>query len=105
MANDHGVPDGKSEHEWELEMANELIGYANAKLNDGVNPLTIAAGLRHAAANFSAFASIHVENGNINVATKLEEFQAMLEYYGKRHGESRKPLTGLEQLVETVKNQ
>ena len=101
----HDHPDDKSEHEIELDIANELINYANTRLNDGLNPVTVAAGMRHAAANFSAFAAVHMESTGLDVPEKTEEFRGMLEYYGERHQQTAQPLTGLEKLVESVKNE
>ena len=38
-----------------VQLANQIINVANNRLEDGMPPDLIAAGLRHAAANFSAF--------------------------------------------------
>ena len=105
MAHDHNDHEGANEHAKELDIANELINYANSKLSDGINPITVAAGMRHAAANFSAFAAVHVENTGLDVPGKTQEFQEMLGYYGERHQATVQPKTGLEKLVETVKNE
>ena len=101
----HHHQNGTSEHEHELVVANELIGYANSKLSEGMNPVTVAAGMRHAAANFTAFASVHAEAEGLNVEGMTAEFRGMLEYYGERHEATVQPKTGLEKLVEAVKNE
>lgn len=106
MPHDHHHTTGPvTEHERELEIANRFINYANAGLSDGMNPVTVAAGLRHAAANFSAFAAVHMESAGLDVEGRTEEFRDMLAYYNERHKATVRPMTGLEKLVETVKNE
>ncbi len=43
----------------DIEIANELISFANHKQEAGIYPTVIAAAFRHAAANFTAFAYAH----------------------------------------------
>ncbi len=38
-----------------IQLAKSVINMANNRLQEGMNPIDIAAGMRHAAANFSAF--------------------------------------------------
>ena len=99
------APDGESGHELGLDIANELIGYANNKLEQGGDPVVIADGLRHAAANFTAFAAVHAGDAFLSPEQVAQEFQSMLAYYAERHNVEQKPMTGLEKLVETVKNE
>ncbi len=88
-----------------VEIANQIIGLANALLKEGVDPAEIAAGLRHGAANFSAFESTQAGAGVEEVRLMVEEFTRMLEYYFERHAPAATPATGLHRLVEQVKNE
>ena len=52
--------EGRSdENEASLRMANEFVEVANNKLATGIHPMVIASAIRHAAANFTAFAYAH----------------------------------------------
>ena len=39
-------------HTLSIQLANQVINMANNRMKEGVDPIDIAAGLRHAAANF-----------------------------------------------------
>jgi len=95
----------QSEKELGVHMANEIIVLANDKLETGLHPLVIADALRHAAANFTAFAFAHGTDEALNREEVVRDFIQMLEYYDSRHREGMKPLSGLEQLVEQVRNE
>ncbi|MBT6110047.1 MAG: DUF3144 domain-containing protein [Rhodospirillales bacterium] len=104
----HTTPDTageESNHEMGLGIANELIGFANSKLEQGIDPVAVADGMCHAAANFTAFAAIHAGEGFLTPEQVAQEFNGMLSYYAERHNVEQKPMTGLEKLVETVKNE
>jgi hypothetical protein len=108
MPNDHETQGGteeQSSHEAGLTVANELIGFANAKLEQGVDPVIVADGMRHAAANFTAFAALHAGEEFLSPDQVAQEFHSMLAYYAERHTGEQPPMTGLEKLVETVKNE
>lgn len=116
MPHDHDKPDTmpsaisdttgtESNHEMGLGIANELIQFANSKLEQGTDPVAVADGMRHAAANFTAFAAIHAGEDFLTPEQVAQEFNGMLSYYAERHGVEHKPMTGLEKLVETVKNE
>ena len=65
-------------------------------------------GMRHAAANFSAFVAYHMDPEAISDGRLLEEFQHMLEYYAQVHGgppQEQQTPTGLHQLVNQVKDE
>ena len=94
-----------SERDLGVHIANEIIIPANNKLETGLHPLVIADALRHAAANFTAFAFAHGTDEILNEDEIIRDFVKMLEYYDSRHREGVKPLSGLEQLVEQVKNE
>jgi len=46
----------RDQEEVSLGIANELVEFANSKVDAGVHPMVVAPALRHAAANFTAFA-------------------------------------------------
>ena len=94
-----------SEKELGVHMANEIIVLANNKLEAGLHPLVIADALRHAAANFTAFAFAHGTDEALDQGEIIRDFVQMLEYYDVRHREGAKPQSGLEQLVERVRNE
>ena len=93
------------ENEANLRMANEFVEIANDKLATGIHPMEIASAIRHAAANFTAFAYAHGSDDALDTASVMEEFQRLLENYDKRHRDKARPMTDLERLVEQVKNE
>ena len=88
-----------------LRMANELIRFANEKLDAGIDPLEIAGALRNAAANFSAFARARAGDDDLSMQSVLEEFAQWLAYYDDHHQRNTRRLTPLEQLAEQAKNE
>ena len=88
-----------------LQIANQIVNVANARLKDGVHPEEIATGLRHAAANFSAFVEQHRQEPDADPGRLVEEFARLLEGYLGRHLSSDKPAAGLEQLIKQAKNE
>lgn len=114
------MADQPEDDTFSMQIANQIINIANARMQEGAPGDEIALGLRHAAANFSAFAEHHRQDGgdgNNNLGRIAEEFANFLEYYLGRHGansqpESRPeggqdggPATGLAQLVKQVKDE
>ncbi len=93
------------ENEANLRMANAFVEIANDKLATGIHPMDIASAIRHAAANFTAFAYAHGTDDALDTASVMEEFQRLLENYDKRHRDKARPMTDLERLVEQVKNE
>lgn len=87
-----------------VQIANQIINVANARLQDGVGADDIAIGLRHAAANFSAYAfASHPNPGDPNAL--VEEFVRYLEYYLSKQRPREEPASGLQQLIEQVKSE
>ena len=86
-------------------MANEFVDFANDKLAPGIDPMVIASAIRHAAANFTAFAYAHGTGDPLDTGSILEEFLRLLEGYDKHHRGKARPVTALERLVEQVKNE
>lgn len=74
-----------------IRIANDIIDMANTALEDGATPQEIAAGLRHAAANFSAFAFFHTEPPR-DPNPIAEEFVTMFEHYLNRHKPADAPV-------------
>ena len=89
----------------ENELANELIHFANNKLAAGIRPTLIASAIRHAAANFTAFANAHGTDGPLATESIMEDFLRMLEFYENHHRGEARPMTALERLVEDVKSE
>ncbi len=95
-----------------MQIANQIINIANARMQEGAPGDEVALGLRHAAANFSAFAEIRRQN-NGDPDRITEEFANFLEYYLGRHGTHSQPedghdggpAAGLAQLVKQVKDE
>ena len=92
-----------------IQIANQVVNIANARTQEGVDPREVAQGLRHAAANFSAFAEQNHPDGDVDPTKPVEEFIQFLEYYLDRHGtkpeDADKPAAGLEELIAQAKNE
>ncbi len=98
--------EGRSgENEASLPMANEFVDFANNKLATGIHPTVIASAIRHAAANFTAFAYAHGTDDPLDTEGIMEEFLRLLENYDKRQRGEARSVTALERLVEQVKNE
>ena len=93
------------DNEASLRMANEFVEVANNKLATGVHPMVIASAIRHAAANFTAFAYAHGTDDPLDSASIMEEFLRLLENYDRRQRGKARSVTDLERLVEQVKNE
>jgi len=87
-----------------LQIANQIINVANARLQDGAHPEEVVQGLRHAAANFSAFVESRRQEKDADPGQVIEEFARLLEYYLGRHNPDS-PAGGLEKLIEQAKNE
>jgi len=87
-----------------VQIANQVINVANARLADGVGADDIAAGLRHAAANFSAYA-LNARRDPPDPAVVVEEFMRFFDYYLERHRDQNAPTAGLQQLIDRVKGE
>lgn len=98
-------PDLSGDNTLSLQIANQIINVANARLQDGVNLDEVAAGLRHAAANFSAFVNAGKQGGDADPGLLVEEFARLLEYYLGRHQPKKEPGEGLKHLIEQVKRE
>ena len=103
---DHDHDHGMDDQTLSVQIANQIINVANKRLEEGLPPEVIAAGLRHAAANFSAFVAHHMDPDSVFDGRLTDEFQQMVEYYAGMHGggEARSE-TGLHNLVKQVKDE
>lgn len=105
---DHGHDHDADEETLSVQVANQIINVANHRLEDGLPAYVIAAGLRHAAANFSAFVAHHMDPEAIADGRLTEEFHSMLEYYAgvhEAHAQPEPESTGLHDLISRVKDE
>jgi len=85
------------------QIANQIIDLANTRLEAGDAAEDIAQGLRHAAANFSAFAFFGIDKLPKDPNTMVDEFINFFEHYLGVHKPEEQPVHGLMNLVEQVK--
>ncbi len=72
------------QEEVSVDIANELIEFANNKLGAGVNPMVVASALRHAAANFTAFA-FRATDDPLDTESIMKDFLRFLQFYDSHH--------------------
>ncbi len=92
------------QEEVSLGIANELVEFANNKLGAGVNPMVVASAMRHAAANFTAFA-FRVTDAPLDTESLMKDFLWLLQSYDSHHRGEARPMTGLESLVKQVERE
>ncbi len=95
----------RDESQASLRIADEFIEFANDKLAAGNNALLIAPAMRHAAANFTAFAQANATDLPLDTEDILAEFRDWLESYDSHHRDRARPMTPLEQLVKQVEKE
>ncbi len=78
------IDETDDENELSIYLANEVVSLANAKMDAGLDPQTIASALNHAAANFTAFINADAD-GAKSTAILQKEFSNLLEYYIELH--------------------
>ena len=100
MAEEEGSGQGSAS----TVIANELIEFANNKQEAGVDAAVIAAAMRHAAGNFTAFA-LDATKAPLNTEDIVEEFVGYLHYYDDRLRGGARPMTPLEKLVKQVEDE
>ena len=89
-----------------IQLANQIINVANNHLEEGMRVDAISAGLRHAAANFSAFAHHRTGGDEDQLGPIVEDFVQMFEYYLERHAPQQpQPGGGLSDLIEQAKKE
>jgi hypothetical protein len=87
-----------------VQIANQFINVANARLQSGIRPDIVASALRNAAANFSAFVTAHAGRPDLGTEPFVEEFRRMLDYYIKLH-RPEDDGTPLHRLIDQVKSE
>jgi hypothetical protein len=98
----HRMTDKTEDNTLSVQIANQIINVANSRLEDGADPEDVATGMRHAAANFSAFTASH---GDIDPNILIGEFAEMLGYYMERHSPQESAPSGFLQLIDQAKNE
>jgi len=89
-----------------IQLANQIINTANNRLQEGMDAVDIAAGIRHAAANFTAFAVANSEHPDeVDPAYFAEEFIQIYTYYLEKHTAPVQVQSGLEALINQVKDE
>ena len=91
-----------------VQLANQIINIANKKLEDGMPVEAIATGIRHAAANFSAFSHHASGSDDEQIGSIVEDFLQMFEYYLERHASTQtksKTENSLKALIDRVKHE
>ena len=91
-----------------IQLANQIINIANKQLEDGIPVEAIATAIRHAAANFSAFAHHGSEGDDKGIQNIVEDFLQMFEYYLERHAPTQttsRPESSLTALIDQAKNE
>lgn len=86
-----------------MTFANDLINLANTNLQQDQPVEDIAAGLRHAAANFSAYAFFRSEQTPKDPNQIVDNFVSMFEYYLDAHKPKESPGAGLAQTIAKAK--
>jgi hypothetical protein len=87
-----------------VQIANQIIDFANKQLESGESPEAIASGMRHAAANFSAFAFSGIEKLPKDPNAMVDDFIDFFEHYLGVHRPKDAPTDSLAQLIEQAKN-
>jgi hypothetical protein len=88
-----------------VQIANQIINIANSRHEDGLPVGEIAAGLRHAAANFSAFAYFRAEKETTNPDAIANEFVDLFVNYLELHQPKEQSTPGLYKLIDQAKNE
>ncbi len=94
----------RDQEEVSLGIATELVEFANSKVDAGDDPMVVASALRHAAANFTAFA-FRATDAPLDTESIMEDFLQFLRFYDSRHRGEAPQMTGLEMLVKQVEGE
>ncbi len=88
-----------------MDFANKIINLANAGLQEGQSVEDLAQGIRHAAANFSAYAFFLTEHNSKDPNDVVEDFVKYFEYYLSAHAPKQEPSPGLADTIAQAKNE
>lgn len=89
----------------DVQIANQIIDLANTRLQAGDDVEAIASGLRHAAANFSAYAFFRSQQQPKDPNVTVDAFVSFFEHYLGVHKPAAAPGQGLTHLIEQAKNE
>jgi len=95
----------KSQDSAGVQIANQIIDLANTHLESGAAVEEIASGLRHAAANFSAYSFFRSEKLPKDPNDTVDTFISFFEHYLSIHKPKEAPGQGLAQLIEQAKSE
>lgn len=90
---------------YSMKFANDIINLANSSLEQGHTPDELAEGMRHAAANFSAYTFFRSEDLPKDPNHTVENFVKFFEYYLDVHNPKEDPGQGLAQTVAQAKDE
>ena len=85
--------------------ANQMINMANSGLEEGLAVEDVAEGLRHAAANFSAYSFFRSEQMPKDPNHTVENFISFFEYYLSVHKPKETAANGLAQTIAQAKDE
>lgn len=88
-----------------MVFANEIINMANAGLQEGKDVEELAMGIRHAAANFSAFAFFRSKQSAIDPNELIKDFVKFFEYFLNQHAPKEDANKGLFDTIAKAKDE
>ena len=88
-----------------MAFANKIISLANDELQQGQNVEDLAQGIRHAAANFSAYAFFLTGQDTKDPNYVVEDFVRFFEYYLSVHAPKHDPGSGLADTIAQAKDE
>lgn len=86
-----------------VTLANQIIEIANNQVGSGMTVEDVASGLRHAAANFSAYAFFFEPSEQKDPNATVEDFVRFFEYYLQRHKPQASVAEGLTSTIAQAK--
>ena len=88
-----------------MVFANKIINLANDHLGQGQGVEDLAQGIRHAAANFSAYSFFLATQKSKDPNDVVEDFVRFFEYYLSAHAPKREASSGLAETISQAKNE
>jgi hypothetical protein len=88
-----------------MAFANEIINLANSGLKEGQSVEDLAQGIRHAAANFSAYAFFLTAQDSKDPNEVVEDFVKFFEYYLSAHAPKQKASSDLANTIAQAKEE
>lgn len=87
-----------------MVFANKIISLANDHLKNGHGVEDLAQGIRHAAANFSAYAFFLTAQNSSDPNDVVEDFVRFFEYYLSAHSPQKEASSGLADTIAQAKD-